>query len=80
MRSREAWQVARSGQQGEVHLACTLAFVVVGSPKVQEGNWERGRNQRTDRYENPHKALGEHIELDALAAEDMKWLWLSRWM
>jgi hypothetical protein len=69
-----------SGQQGEEHLACTWAYVVVSSPKVQEGSWERGHSQRIGQCEDPRKAPEEHTELGALAGEDMRWLWLSRWM
>jgi hypothetical protein len=69
-----------SGQRGEEHLACTWAYVVASSPKVQEGSWVQDRSQRIGRCEDPRKGLEEHTELGALAAEDMRWLWLSRLM
>jgi hypothetical protein len=79
VRSREAWEVVHSGQQEEGHLACTWASVVVDSPKVREGSWVRDRNRQIGRCEDPRKPLEEYTALDALEAEDMRWLWLSKW-
>jgi hypothetical protein len=79
LHSREAWEVVHSGQQGEGHLACTWAYVVVDNPKDREGSWVQDRNRRIGQCEDPRKALEEHTELDALEVEDMRWLWLSKW-